>query len=203
MVLNSYIHLEFRMAKSVTQSEIRRRIRREKRRKAMTLLFELFIVLLLSAAVSFVFFSSVLIQENSMNPTLASGDRVFVNRAAYLVTGIRRGDVIAYRSSNEIDAGIHVKRVIALPGETIQIRDGLILIDGKTYIENHEFPNISNPGIAENGVKLGADQYFVLGDNRNNSEDSRFADVGNILKSSVIGKVWFVGQPAKRAGFVR
>ncbi len=167
------------------------------------LLLQLMVVLLLSAACAFVFFGSVMIQENSMNPTLESGDRVFVNRAAYLVTGVRRGDVIAYRSSNEIDAGIHVKRVIALPGETIQIKDGLILINGKTYIENKEFPNISKPGIAEDGVKLGSDQYFVLGDNRNNSEDSRFADVGNIAKSSVIGKVWFIGRPAKHAGFVR
>lgn len=191
------------MAKSVTQSEIKRRVRREKHRKMLKLLLELLVVLLLSAAVATVFFGSVLIQENSMNPTLTSGDRVFVNRAAYVVTGVRRGDVIAYRSSNEIDAGIHVKRVIALPGETIQIRDGLILIDGKTYIENQEFPNISKPGIAEDGVRLASDEYFVLGDNRNNSEDSRFADVGNIGKGSIIGKVWFIGGPASRIGFVR
>lgn len=167
------------------------------------LILQLLVVLLLSAACAFVFFGSVMIQENSMNPTLASGDRVFVNRAAYMIGNVHRGDVIAYRSSNEIDSGIHVKRVIALPGETIQIKDGLILIDGKTYIENHEFPNISKPGVAEEGVKLSGDQYFVLGDNRNNSEDSRFADVGNIAKGTIIGKVWFIGSPAKRAGFVR
>ncbi len=191
------------MAKSVTKTEINRRVRREKNRKILKTILELCVVLLLSAAAATVFFGSVMIQENSMNPTLASGDRAFVNRAAYVVTGVRRGDVIAYRSSNEIDAGIHVKRVVALPGETIQIRDGLILIDGKTYIENQEFPNITNPGIAENGVRLAADEYFVLGDNRNNSEDSRFADVGNIEKGSIIGKVWFIGQPSRRAGFVR
>lgn len=190
------------MAKSVTQQEIKRRVRREKNRRILMLLLQLMVVLLLSAACAFVFFGSVMIQENSMNPTLESGDRVFVNRAAYLVTGVRRGDVIAYRSSNEIDAGIHVKRVIALPGETIQIKDGLILINGKTYIENKEFPNISKPGIAEDGVKLGSDQYFVLGDNRNNSEDSRFADVGNIKKRQIYGSVWFIGQPFSRTGFV-
>ena len=167
------------------------------------LLLQLLVILLFSAAVAAVFFGSVMIQENSMSPTFESGDRVFVNRAAYVVTGVRRGDVIAYSSRNEIDAGIHVKRVIALPGETIEIRDGLILIDGKTYIENQEFPNISKPGAAENGVKLASDEYFVLGDNRNNSEDSRFADVGNINRSNNIGKVWFIGQPVRRAGFVR
>ena len=128
---------------------------------------------------------------------------MFVDRAILTVRGVRRGDVIAYRSSNKIDAGIHVKRVIALPGETIQIKDGLILINGTTYIETQEFPNITNPGVAEKGVKLASDEYFVLGDNRNNSEDSRFADVGNISRSSIIGRVWYLGSPVSRAGFVR
>ena len=93
-------------------------------------------------------------------------------------------------------------QAFALPGETIQIRDGLILIDGKTYIENREFPNITKPGIAAEGIRLGSEEYFVLGDNRNNSEDSRFADVGNIKKRQIYGSVWFIGQPFSRTGFV-
>ena len=92
--------------------------------------------------------------------------------------------------------------MIGLPGETVQIKDGLILIDGKTYIENRDFPNISRAGIAENGVRLASGEYFVLGDNRNNSEDSRYQDVGNISRASIVGKIWFIGTPFSRTGFV-
>lgn len=138
-----------------------------------------------------------------MSPTLENGDRVFINRLAYAVTGVRRGDVIAYRSRSSIDTGIHIKRVIGLPGETVQIRDGLILINGSTYIESKDFPNITNAGLAAEGVTLGSDEYFVLGDNRNNSEDSRFADVGNIGRETILGKVWFRPQPLRSVGFVR
>ncbi len=168
----------------------------------MTTILEVLLVIFLSAATAFLFFSSVMVQENSMSPTLMAGDRVYVNRIGYAIGSVHRGDLIAYRGSGGTDSGIHVKRVIGLPGETVQIRDGLILINGKTYIENREFPNITKPGIAEDGIRLGSEEYFVLGDNRNNSEDSRFADVGNISKGQIYGKVWFIGQPFSRTGFV-
>ena len=91
---------------------------------------------------------------------------------------------------------------IGLPGETIQIKDGQILIDGETYQENGEFPGIENAGVAETKVALDSGEYFVLGDNRNNSEDSRYADMGNVKKRNIIGKVWFIASPWSRFGFV-
>ena len=190
------------MAKSTQSKEYHNRIRREKRRHVLRTIFELIVVVVLAALTAFVVFSSVILQESAMSPTLEAGNQVLVNRAAYILTGVRRGDVIAYRSSGTFDSGVHVQRVIGLPGETIQIRDGLILINGKTYIESREFPNITNPGVAENSVHLGSDEYFVLGDNRNNSEDSRFADVGNIRKTNIIGRVWFRIRPYTSVGFV-
>ncbi len=189
------------MAKSNYQFDHKKKPHWKRRNAFLITIVQVLAVLAASALTSFLFFGSVLIQENSMSPTLMAGDRVFVNRAAYTITGVGRGDLIAYRGSGGADSGLHVKRVIGLPGETIRIRDGLILIDGKTYIENREFPNITKPGIAEEGVLLGNNEYFVLGDNRNNSEDSRFADVGNISKSQISGKVWFIGQPFSRTGF--
>lgn len=191
------------MAKSVESQNLRSRIRRDRRRRTSLGVFRLILVLALAALTSYLFFSSVIVQESSMSPTLENGDRVFINRLAYAVTGVRRGDVIAYRSRSSIDTGIHIKRVIGLPGETVQIRDGLILINGSTYIESKDFPNITNAGLAAEGVTLGSDEYFVLGDNRNNSEDSRFADVGNIGRETILGKVWFRPQPLRSVGFVR
>ena len=191
------------MAKSTQSKEYKSRIRREKRRRFLRVIFELIIVVLLAAVTAFLLFSSVILQESAMSPTLEAGNQVFVNRAAYALTGVRRGDVIAYRSSGTFDSGIHVKRVIGLPGETVQIRDGLILINGKTYIESREFPNITNPGIAENSVRLGSNEYFVLGDNRNDSADSREPTVGNINRSVIMGKAFWRIFPIRHFGPVR
>ena len=86
--------------------------------------------------------------------------------------------------------GILVKRVVALPGQTVLIQDGILYIDGKAQ-ENEEMDLIASAGIAENEIKLGKDEYFVLGDNCNNSEDSRSANVGPVLRSTIVGEAWF------------
>lgn len=159
-------------------------------------------MLALSAVFSYIFCSSVTVLESSMDPTLQAGNRVMINRVSYTVGKIKRGDLIAYTNSDSTDASVHVKRVIGLPGEKIQIRDGLILIDGQTYIEERAFPSMNSGGLAENGVTLGNEEYFVLGDNRNNSEDSRFTDVGNIPARAVMGKVWLIVSPLSSFGFI-
>jgi signal peptidase I len=163
---------------------------------------EIVIVLALSAVFSYIFCSSVTVLESSMDPTLQAGNRVMINRVSYTVGKIKRGDLIAYTNSDSTDASVHVKIVIGLPGEKIQIRDGLILIDGQTYIEERAFPSMNSGGLAENGVTLGNEEYFVLGDNRNNSEDSRFTDVGNIPARAVMGKVWLIVSPLSSFGFI-
>src|SRR5699024_6622052 len=126
-----------------------------------------------------------------------------INRAAYKIGEPKRGDIIAYRVSEEENASTHIKRIIGLPGETISIQDGQILIDGETYQEKKNFPAIQNPGLAETEITLDKDEYFVLGDNRNNSEDSRFAGVGNIRRENIIGKLWFVASPWDKFGLLR
>jgi len=187
----------------VEQKPVKQSFWYHKNTKSVTVwVVEILLVLALAAGVSFAFGTSVTIQEGSMDPTLQAGDSALINKIAYAFGGIGRGDLIAYKNPDQTDASIHVKRVIGLPGESIQIKDGLILINGKTYIEDKELPGINNAGLAENGIKLGSNEYFVLGDNRNNSEDSRFADVGNISRVSIIGKVWFITSPLSEFGFV-
>jgi len=164
---------------------------------------EILITLLLALAVSYGFFTSILIQENSMSPTISSGDTVLLNRTAYFIGSPKRGDLIAYRIADRLDSAVYVKRVIGLPGETIEIRDGLILINDVTYMEDDDFPEIENAGLAEGGITLGSEEYFVLGDNRNASEDSRYADVGNISAGDILGRVWFRTSPKSAFGFVK
>ena len=176
---------------------------REKKRTVIIWAIRIAAVLLLSLASVMLFGRTVSIQENSMDPTIQAGDTVLINKAVYILGSPKRGDVIVYKSSDSQDAAFHVKRVIGLPGERIQIKEGLILINGVTYMENLELPNISDPGIAGEGVKLGANEYFVLGDNRNGSEDSRFADVGNISGNSIKGRIWFIHAPKDRRGRVK
>ena len=178
-------------------------IKSDKGRPIFTWIFQIAVTLALAAVVAIFFFQSITMQESSMEPTLETGERFFVNKLIYKFTSPDRGDIIAFTKDGSDDAPIHIKRVIGLPGETIEIRGGVIYIDGEEYEEKGDLPQITNPGLAEDGVTLGNDEYFVLGDNRNNSEDSRFAEVQNIDKKYIEGKLWFCIYPADQMGFVK
>ena len=109
--------------------------------------------------------------------------------------------VVRYPGGNE-DAHPFVKRVAAGPGQTVQITDGTLLIDGVPAPGAENYDKIEDPGLAKNPVTLGEDEYFVLGDNRNNSEDSRSAGIGNVSGGDVIGRAW-LSLPAGQAGVSR
>ena len=83
-----------------------------------------------------------------------------------------------------------MKRVVAVPGDTLYIKNGILYVNGETQ-EDYFNDKIAEPGLAENEIILGDDEYFVIGDNCNNSEDSRSANIGNIQKKYIIGKAWF------------
>ena len=164
---------------------------------------EIAAVLILGIVLAVGYGKITVMQEGSMDPTLNAGDVLLVDRMAYRFSTPKRGDIIVYKTGDDSKkASTHIKRIIGLPGETIQIKDGQILIDGETYQEDGGFPAIENAGVAETRVTLGNGEYFVLGDNRNNSEDSRYADMGNVKKRNIIGKVWFIASPWSRFGFV-
>ena len=86
----------------------------------------------------------------------------FVNRAVYKVSSPERGDIIVYKTSGSDDAALHIGRVIGLPGETVQISNGAVLINGEVYNENKNFPEISNAGLASDGVSLEAVSILYL-----------------------------------------
>ncbi len=175
----------------------------EKLRKVLGWIFQIAVTLVFAAVVAIAMFQSVTMQESSMEPTISVGDRFFMDKVSYKLSSPQRGDIIVFKTNASDDAALHIRRVIGLPGETIQIVDGRILIDGETYREGKDFPYISNPGLAETPITLESGEYFVLGDNRNNSEDSRYGDIGTVKKRYIVGKVWFTISPVSKIGFMR
>ena len=183
--------------------EAKEKLEDEKVRGFMRWVFEIVVTLVLAAMVGIMLFQTVTMQESSMEPTIAVGDRFFINRVVYKFSSPQRGDLIVFRTNASDDAALHIRRVIGLPGETIQISGGRILIDGEAYKEGKDFPMISNPGLASSSITLESGEYFVLGDNRNNSEDSRYADIGTVSRRYILGKIWFTCSPFEKLGFTK
>ena len=127
------------------------------------------------------------VDGNSMNPTLNDKDNLWVNKLAYKIGEPKRFDIIIFNYSEDVT---YVKRIIGLPGETVMIdKEGNIYIDNELLQENYGKERIIDAGRAASPVILAHDEYFVLGDNRNGSSDSRWSDVGNVKKDQIIGKV--------------
>lgn len=139
---------------------------------------------------------------DSMSPVLKNGDIVLVNRIVYNASAPKRGDIIVFKPNGNESLHSYMKRIVALPGETVQIKDGSIYVDGEKLEETYETSEIKDAGLAAEEIKLAGDEFFVLGDNRESSEDSRMADIGNVKRSEIEGKAWFIVKPYKRLGTV-
>ena len=125
----------------------------------------------------------------SMEPTLKNGQLVFVHKFGYHFTEPKRFDVVVFETNKNNNSHFYIKRIIGLPGETVQIVDGDVYIDGE-LLEGTPFPDkIVTMGLAQEAIELGEDEYFVMGDNANNSEDSRSANIGNIARENIVGKI--------------
>ena len=135
----------------------------------------------------------------SMEPVLASGDVVLLNRLAYDLGKPNRFDIIAFRQG---DSAVSIKRVIGLPGETVQIRDQAVYINGERLEAEGGLEDVSIAGAAEFPVELSENEYFVLGDNRDSSEDSRFSGTGNVKREQILGKVWLRLEPFSEFGLI-
>ena len=142
---------------------------------------------------------------DSMEPALMNGQSVLVDRIVFRLLSPDRGDVIVFLPNGNEKSHYYVKRVVAIPGETVQIIDGNLYINGEIVSdEGDEYDKMEEAGIAENEIKLGSGEFFVLGDNRNSSEDSRSANIGVVKSSTIAGKVWFsFGSADGDRGFVK
>ena len=138
----------------------------------------------------------------SMEPTMYNEQKIFINRFLYVVSSPRRGDVVVFLPNGNENAHYYVKRVVAVPGDKIIIKNGVFYVNGieSSWVTER----ISEPGIAGNEMILEVGEYFCIGDNPGNSEDSRSANIGPVQQSDIIGKVWFRASCEKQSmGFVK
>lgn len=149
---------------------------------------------------------------SSMEGTLSNGDNLIVDKLSYRFREPERFDIVVFPVDTEEAAGkkkkgedtYYIKRIIGLPGEIIQIdEEGIIYINGDVLEEDYGREVIRDPGIAGDPVTLGEGEYFVLGDNRNNSEDSRVPKVGCISRSRIIGRAWIRIWPLNKLGILK
>ena len=140
---------------------------------------------------------------DSMNPVLKNGDVVLVNRLIYEIKDPSRGDIVVFRPGGDENSHYSIKRIVGLPGETVQIVDGKVYINGEEADKNIHVSDIAYAGVAEEPVELGEDEYFVIGDNAGASDDSRTEDVGNVKADDICGEAWFVTTFGGDFGLIR
>jgi len=140
---------------------------------------------------------------SSMEPTLSNGDNLIVDKISYRFREPKRFDIIVF-PFQYADKTYYIKRIIGMPGETVQIDGaGNIYVDGEILAEGYGKEVIQNPGRAAEEITLGQDEYFVLGDNRNNSSDSRDPSVANIKKENIIGRAFVRIWPFDKFGILK
>ena len=151
--------------------------------------FWIFASMLLAVVMVFCIGMQTSVIGPSMEPSLYNGQKIFLNRLIYKVASPRVGDVIVFLPNGNEKSHYYVKRVVGVPGDTLYIKNGLLYVNEET-VEEYFNDRIAEPGLLESEVTLGEDEYFVIGDNCNNSEDSRSANIGSVRKSYIIGKAW-------------
>ena len=142
------------------------------------------------------------VQGSSMEPKLSSEDNLIVDKISYRFHDPERFDIVVFPFRYEENT-FYIKRVIGLPGETVRIDEkGNILINGEILEESYGKEVIQSPGRAYEDIVLADDEYFLMGDNRNNSTDSRDPAVGNVRRDEIVGRAWLRIWPLDQVGFI-
>lgn len=177
----------------------------EKEKSVMKELLSWVVYLLLVVGVSFLIVTFVgqrtKVQGRSMEHTLSDGDNLIVDKISYRFRDPKRFEIIVFPYQYQENT-YYIKRIIGLPGETIQIKDGYIYINGELLEEDYGAEVMNQSGIAADPIELGEDEYFVLGDNRNHSADSRDPSVGVLKREQLMGRAFVRIWPLGRVGFI-
>lgn len=128
----------------------------------------------------------------SMEPTLYNEQKIYINRFLYILSSPKAGDVVVFLPNGNENSHYYVKRVVAVPGDRLVVKDGVLFVNGLESSWVTE--KLLEAGIAENEFTLESGEYFCIGDNPGNSEDSRSANIGPVKETDIVGKVWFRGK---------
>ncbi|MDO4311720.1 MAG: signal peptidase I [Eubacteriales bacterium] len=143
------------------------------------------------------------VSGHSMETTLQDGDQLIVDKISYRFREPKRYDIIVFPYQYE-DNVFYIKRIIGLPGETVQVKDGYTYINGERMESDiYGAELMESGGIASEPIILGEDEYFVLGDNRNHSSDSRDPSVGVLTRDDLLGRAWIRIYPFNNMGVIR
>ncbi|MDF2907274.1 MAG: hypothetical protein K0R34_2595 [Herbinix sp.] len=143
-----------------------------------------------------------IVDGSSMAETLHDGEHLFVEKLSYRFDALDRFDIIVFYPYGRENEEYYVKRIIGMPGETIQIIGSDIYINGEILEERYGKDPITDPGRAAVPITLSEDEYFVMGDNRSVSKDSRTVEVGNVNKENIGGRAVFRIKPLSRFGTI-
>ncbi|MBF7095826.1 signal peptidase I [Alkalibacter mobilis] len=155
------------------------------------------VAIILAVVIKLFVFEFVMVEGSSMNPTLNNGDRLMVTKIDYFFKEPDYGDVIILNYSDGVE---FVKRIVAIGGDSVEIKDSKLYVNDKMVQESYT-DDSSYPDYPKTTVPEGA--YFVLGDNRDNSRDSRFADVGFVAEDEIVGKVFIRIYPFDDLGRIK
>lgn len=173
---------------SLNFGRTRRKFNVDKFKNTMIWIIEIIAVILLAYVLVSSFGIRTKVVGQAMSDTLENGDEILINK---MVKNPKSGDVIVFLPNGNEKSHYYIRRVIGVPGDTVVIKDGAVYINGQLYNEKIDVAAMEEDGIAGEEIVLGEDEYFVLGDNRNNSEDSRYANIGNIKKEYIVGTAWY------------
>ncbi len=158
-------------------------------REIFSWLFGIFAAVFIAVVVTYFFGMTTRVVGVSMEPVLYNGQSILIDRFGYVLSSPKRGDVIVFLPNGNENAHYYVKRVAAVPGDEVLIEGGVLYVNGEKSDWTDE--KILEAGIAEHTLTIGKGEYFCIGDNINNSEDSRSANVGPVKDTDIIGRVWF------------
>ncbi len=161
-------------------------------REIFSWIFITILAMVIAFALVLAFGMQVKVIGDSMEPSLYNGQGILVDKALSKIISPKTGDIIVFLPNGNINSHYYVKRVVATPGDKVQIIDGSLYINDEIRVEDDDiYDKMEDAGIAANPIKLQSGEYFVLGDNRNSSEDSRTANIGIVKSGMIVGKAWF------------